>query len=96
MLVIDQVRVPTTSTVWQDARTHLPKGKEAWHLETHGFCFVARPEYDFEEHDQQDFRRVNKEFAPKVFFLSFSFSFSCSFLFLLLEGIFISFSDNKE
>ena len=49
-----------------DARTHLPRGLEAWELDTHGFCFVRRPQYDFEEHEQQDFRRVNKEFAPKV------------------------------
>jgi len=49
-----------------DARTHSPKGKDAWHLEAHGFCYVTRPEYAFEEHEQQDFRRVNKEFAPKV------------------------------
>ena len=49
-----------------DARTHLPNGKEAWSLDKHGFCYVSRPEYDFEEHEEQDFRRVNKEFAPKV------------------------------
>ena len=49
-----------------DARTHFPGGKDGWDLQENGFCFLQRPEYAFEEHEQQDFRRCNKEFAPKV------------------------------
>ena len=36
-----------------DARTHLPEGKNAWDIDRNGFCYVERPEYDFEEHDKQ-------------------------------------------
>lgn len=49
-----------------DGRTHLPGGKEAWNFDEHGFCFIRRPEYDFEEHLEQDRKRVNREFGPKV------------------------------
>jgi hypothetical protein len=49
-----------------DARTHLPGGKDAWSLDEHGFCYIARPAYDFEEHAQQDRKRVDAEFGPKV------------------------------
>lgn len=54
---------PTTIV---DARTHLRSGKDAWKFERHGFCYIRRPEYDFEDHAAQDRRRVDAEFGPKV------------------------------
>lgn len=49
-----------------DGRTHLPGGKEAWSFEEHGFCYIKTPDYEFEDHLQQDRRRANREFGPKV------------------------------
>lgn len=49
-----------------DARTHLSGGKDAWKFEEHGFCFITPPAYEFEEHKQQNRRRVDSEYGPKV------------------------------
>jgi hypothetical protein len=34
-----------------DGRKHLAAGKTAWSLEENGFCFIDRPEYNFEDHE---------------------------------------------
>uniref|UniRef100_A0A7S1L6T4 Uncharacterized protein n=1 Tax=Alexandrium catenella TaxID=2925 RepID=A0A7S1L6T4_ALECA len=49
-----------------DARTHLRAGKAAWSFERNGFCYIKRPEYEFEDHASQDRKRVDAEFGPRV------------------------------
>uniref|UniRef100_A0A7S2IKS1 Uncharacterized protein n=1 Tax=Alexandrium andersonii TaxID=327968 RepID=A0A7S2IKS1_9DINO len=56
----------TRPATFVDARTHFPEGKHAWNFEQHGFCYIQRPAYDFEEHALQDRKRVDTEFGPKV------------------------------
>jgi hypothetical protein len=49
-----------------DARTHTPEGLDSWDFETHGFCYLNRPAFDFPDHTAQDRKQVTAVFAPEV------------------------------